>query len=214
MRTILVLLLLAGAAEAQTKAVKVNIATPGEYVILVDAAGNVAINVLPTIAVGGGVVVPPVVPPIVPPVVPDPVLSPDAQAVKAAASAATADPTRAETAGNLAEVMKMVKAQVDSRTITTYPQIAAATNWLMDSIIGRQTAAWKPTKDLIGQRLAALGQQGAQPEEYAGFFADAAEGFEASVPLQDGEPLERIDIDKLMKLFEFFIKYILPFIIR
>jgi predicted cation transporter len=63
----------------------------------------------------------------------------------------------------------------------------------------------------VGQRLAALGQQGAQPEEYAGYFADAADGLAASIP--DGEPLERIDIDKLMKLFEFFIKYILPFIL-
>jgi hypothetical protein len=140
----------------------------------------------------------------------DPTLSPDAQAIKAAADGAVADPSRAETAGNLAEVMGMLKSQVDARTLKTYLQIAAAANWLMDSIIGKQTAAWKPVKDLVGQRLAALGQQGAQPEEYAGYFADAADGLAASIP--DSERMERIDIDKLMKLFEFFIKYILPFI--
>jgi hypothetical protein len=202
----LAILMVAQVAVAQKAVVTVN--QPGTYLVSV-VNGQIAVEPIPVVVIGPSPVVP--VDPIVPV---DPTLSPDAQAIKAAASAATADPTRAETAGNLAEVMKMVKAQVDSRTIKTYPQIAAATNWLMDSIIGKQTVAWKPTKDLIGQRLAALGQQGAQPEEYAGFFADAAEGFEASVPLRDdGEPLERIDIDKLMKLFEFFIKYILPFIL-
>ena len=208
-------LLIAVPCAAQNKAV-VTISQPGAYLISTDAAGNISIERLAIIFVGGGPVVPPVVP--VDPVTPvDPDLSPDAAAIKAAAQAATADPTRAETAGNLAEVMKMVKAQVDSRTLTTYSQIAAATNWLMDSIIGKQTVAWKPTKDLIGQRLAALGQEGAQPEEYSGFFADAADGFEASIPLQDdldGDRRERINIETLMKLFEFFIKYILPFIIK
>jgi hypothetical protein len=165
------------------------------------------------------------VPTPVDPVTPvDPTLSPDAQAVKAAADGAAADPSRAETAGNLAEVMGMLKSQVDARTLTTYPQIAAAANWLMDSIIGKQGAAWQPLKDLVGQRLAALGQQGAQPEEYAGYFADAADGLGASIPpltteelqaIEDGllqDPRQRIDIDKLMKLFEFFVKYILPWI--
>jgi len=217
-------LLIAVPCAAQSKAVVVTGLQPGTYIMQVDASGAVSVSPIQVVTVGGGPVVPPVVP--VDPVTPvDPDLSPDAAAIKAAAQAATADPTRAETAGNLAEVMKMVKAQVDSRTLTTYSQIAAATNWLMDSIIGKQTTAWKPTKDLIGQRLAALGQQGAQPEEYSGFFADAADGFEASIPLQDDDELQaiedgllqepqKIDIATLMKLFEFFMKYILPFIIK
>jgi hypothetical protein len=179
----------------------------GTYVLTVQG-GTVTLQKATVLQIG------PVVPPVDPVTPVDPDLSPDAQAIKAAAERAVADPSRAETAGNLAEVMGMLKSQVDARTLTTYPQIAAAANWLMDSIIGRQTAAWKPTKDLIGQRLAALGQQGAQPEEYSGFFADAVDGLEASVPDSDLLSRERrIDIEKLMKLFEFFIKYILPFLI-
>jgi hypothetical protein len=56
MRTLLVLLLLvAGAAEAQQKAV-VPITVPGTYLISTDAAGGISIERVAAIAVGGGVV--------------------------------------------------------------------------------------------------------------------------------------------------------------
>jgi acyl-CoA synthetase (AMP-forming)/AMP-acid ligase II len=117
---------------------------------------------------------------------------------------------------NLAAMMGMIRSQVDAGTLTSYQTISASVNWMWDQLTAGRVAAWKPTKDLIGQRLAALGQQGAQPEEYSGFFADAADGFEASIPLSDdlADRPQRINIETLMKLFEFFIKYILPFIIK
>jgi hypothetical protein len=197
------------AVTCQAAELVFRVTAPGYYA-LVD--GRLVPVQVVDVDPAGPVVPPPA--PVTPPTPPDPV-SADAKAVKASAQAAVADPTRAETAGNLAEVMKLVKSQIDAGTITTYQQIAAAANWLMDSIIGKQSIPWKPTKDLIGQRLAALGQQGAQPEEYSGFFADAADGFEASIPLSDlADRPQRINIETLMKLFEFFIKYILPFIIK
>jgi hypothetical protein len=204
----ILILLFASVATAQPLVLS-QVPADGTYVLTVQS-GTVTLQKATILQIG-----PAPTPVPIGPVTPvDPALSPDAQAIKAAAERAVADPSRAETAGNLAEVMGMLKSQVDARTLTTYPQIAAAANWLMDSIIGKQTAAWKPTKDLIGQRLAALGQQGAQPEEYSGFFADAVDGLEASVPDSDLLSRERrIDIEKLMKLFEFFIKYILPFIL-
>jgi hypothetical protein len=201
--TAILVLLIASVATAQPVVLS-QMPADGVYVLTVKN-GTVTLEKAVVLQVG---------PSPVDPVVPvDPDLSPDAQAIKAAAERAVADPSRSETAANLAEVMGMLKSQVDGGTLKTYQQISAAANWLMDSIIGKQGAAWKPVKDLVGQKLAALGQQGAMPEEYSGYFADAADGLEASIVDDEMLGRERINIEQLMKLFEFFIKYILPFIL-
>jgi len=158
----------------------------------------------------------PVVPPVVPPVTP--VTPTKAEAIKAAAEAATADPQRATTANNLATMLGMVKSQVDAGTLKDYQTIAASVNWLWDQLTTGRAAAWAPTKSLIGQHLAELAQQGAHPEEYSGYFADAEQALSGSLSdaeklMTDDDPL-MIDIERLMKLFEFFIKYILPLIIK
>jgi hypothetical protein len=69
---------------------------------------------------------------------------------------------------------------------------------------------------LIGSHLAAMAQEGAQPEEYAGYFADAGDAISSAVPVtyEAAEDELNINIDTLMKLFEFFIKYILPMILK
>ena len=202
---LLLCLLLCGTATAQPLVLP-QMPTDGTYVLTVKNGVATSLEKATVLQVG------PVVP--VDPVDPvDPDLSPDAQAIKAAAEGAVADPSRSETAANLAEVMGMLKSQVDGGTLKTYQQISAAANWLMDSIIGKQTGAWKPVKDLVGQKLAALGQEGAMPEEYSGYFADAADGLEASIVDDEMLGRQRINIEQLMKLFEFFIKYILPFIL-
>jgi len=159
-----------------------------------------------------GPVVPPVGP-VVPPVAPT-----KAAAIKAAAEAATADPQRATTASNLASAIGMVRNQVDAGTLKDYQTIAASVNWLWDQLTTGRAAAWAPTKSLVGQHLAELAQEGARPEEYAGYFADVEQALSGSLSdaeklMADDDPL-MIDIDRLMKLFEFFVKYILPLIIK
>lgn len=154
----------------------------------------------------------PVVPPVVPPV------TSKAAAIKAAAEAAVADPQRATTASNLAAMMGLIRSQVDAGTLANYQTISASVNWMWDQLTAGRSAAWQPTKDLIGRHLAALAQEGARPEEYSGYFADAEQALSGS--LTSYEKLEAADDplgvnwENLMKLFEFFIKFILPLIIK
>ena len=160
-----------------------------------------------------GPVVPPVTPPVVPPVTPT-----KAAAIKAAAEAAVADPQRATTASNLASVMGLVKSQVEAGSLKDYQAIAASVNWLWDQVTTGRAAAWSPTKALVGQHLAELAQQGARPEEYAGYLADAERALAGSLNAEEkleaaDDPLA-INMDTLMKLFEFFVKYILPLLVK
>ena len=215
MRTLLVLLILAGAAEAQQKAV-VTIAQPGAYLITTDAAGGISIERVTAITVGGGPVVLPSVPPIVPPVPPvPPTPATKADQIKAAA-VAVSDPQKAMTATNLATLMGLLESQVKAGTIKDYPAISATVNWMWDQMTKGRESNWKPVKDLIGNHLAAMAQEGAQPEEYAGYFADAGDAISSAVPVTyeaTEDPLH-IDIAFLMHLFEFFVKYILPMILK
>ena len=145
------------------------------------------------------------------PVIPIP--SERAAQIRAAAQGAVADPQRATTAANLAAVMEMLEGQINAGTIRDYPAISASVDWLWDQVTKGREGAWRPTKTVIGNHLAAMAQEGASPEEYSGYFADAAEALGS---LQEGEQVEpdgAIDIAMLMKLFEFFVKYILPLIL-
>jgi hypothetical protein len=155
--------------------------------------------------------------PVVPPVYPV-VPSTKAAAIKAAAEAATSDPQRATTASNLASVMGLVKNQVDAGTLKDYQSIAASVNWLWDQVTVGKTATWLPVKTLVGQHLAELAQQGARPEEFSGYLADAEKALSGSLnDLEKSESADdpmMINMDMLMKLFEFFVKYILPMIIK
>jgi len=189
------------AAEPQQITV-FRILVPGDYVV----SGSQIVSYQP-----GGPVVPPIVPPVVIP-------TGKAAAIKAAAEAAVSDPQRATTASNLASVMGMVRAQVDAGTLKDYQTISASINWLWDQLTTGKAAAWQPCKTLIGQHLAALAQEGARPEEYSGYLADAERALAGSLSQSeqlaaDDDPL-KIDIDRLMKLFEFFVQYILPHIIK
>jgi hypothetical protein len=107
---------------------------------------------------------------------------------------------------------------VEAGTLKDYQAIAASVNWLWDQVTTGRAAAWSPTKALVGQHLAELAQQGARPEEYAGYLADAeralAGSLNATEKLESADDPLMIDIEKLMKLFEFFIKYILPLILK
>ena len=145
----------------------------------------------------------------------DPVVPPSdrAKQIREAAQGAVADPQRATTAANLSAVMDLVAGQVTAGTLKDYPTISASVDWLWDQVTKGRESAWRPTKAIIGNHLAAMAQEGASPEEYAGYFAEAGEALGS---LQEGEQVEpdgAIDIAMLMKLFEFFIKYILPLIL-
>ena len=129
-----------------------------------------------------------------------------------------ADPQRATTVSNLATLMGLMRSQVDAGTLKDYRTISASVNWMWDQIVAGKPTAWQPCKALIGQHLAALAQEGARPEEYSGYFADVERAFAASLSaeeqLQAKDAPLMIDIDRLMKLFEFFVQYILPLIIK
>lgn len=158
----------------------------------------------------------PVVPPVDPVVPPTP--SGKAAAIKAAVEAVDTDPQKVTTTSNLAAMMGMLKSQIEAGTIKDYQTISASTNWLWDQLTAGRAAAWQPVKTLIGNHLAALAQEGAQPEEYAGYFADAEQALNGTLSAEEllqaeDDPLG-IDIDRLMKLFEFFVTYILPLIIK
>ena len=191
MRILLVFLLLAGAAEAQQKAVRVNIATPGDYVILVDSAGNVAISVLPTIAVGGGVVVPPVVPPIVPPVVP-PVVSRAAE-VKAEVEKIPVNDSRHQSAIKLTAMYRFIAANVRNNTI---PQanIGQAINAYLGFLLAGDNR-WGAVNAKITGYLATC----ASPGSCADVLEESANGILESVPEPLRDDADEIDIPENMQ---------------
>jgi hypothetical protein len=207
--------LLASSAIGQVQTI-IEIAAPGRYVATVGANGQLSVaGPVATISPGGVVPVPvPPNPPVVPPVVP-PTPVTKADQIKAAAVAVT-DPQKATTAANLATLMGLIESQVKAGTIKDYPAISATVNWMWDQMTKGRESNWKPVKDLIGSHLAAMAQEGAQPEEYAGYFADAGDAISSAVPVtyEAAEDELNINIDTLMKLFEFFIKYILPMILK
>lgn len=209
--TLLVALLCPMLAVAADTPIVLPVLQDGTYVLTV-SGGQVTIVAARTVSPVGPVV-PPVVP-VVPPVTP----STKAAAIKAAAEAAVADPQRATTASNLAAMIGMIRSQVDAGTLTSYQTISASVNWMWDQLTAGRTTAWKPTKDLIGQHLAQLAQEGARPEEYSGYFADAEKALAGSLTADEklaaaDDPLG-VNWENLMKLFEFFVKFILPLIIK
>lgn len=151
----------------------------------------------------------------VPPTPVDPVVPPTdrAQQIREAAQGAVADPQRATTAANLSAVMDLIAGQVTAGSLKDYSTISAAVDWMWDQVTKGREAAWRPTKTVIGNHLAAMAQEGASPEEYAGYFAEAGEALGMVQAGEQVEPDGAIDIEMLMKLFEFFVKYILPFIL-
>jgi len=144
----------------------------------------------------------------------DPVPNAKMKAIIDAAQSAVADPQQATTAANLSAVMSLIATQIDARALTNYQAISASVDWLWDQVTKGRESAWRPTKTVIGNHLAAMAQEGASPEEYSGYFAEAANALSG---IQYGDAVDesmQIDIAMLMKLFEFFIKFILPLIIR
>lgn len=155
---------------------------------------------------------PPPVPFPPPTPTPIPVVPSDAKALKAAAESATADPARTATAANLAAVATLLKQQVEKGSLKDYATISEAYVYLSDQMIPRTgKAAWARFQTLVGNHLAAFAQEGAQPAVYSTYFGVVADALDASVP--QAEKIQSIDIDTLMKLLEFFVRYILPFIL-
>jgi hypothetical protein len=201
-------ILLANSALAQTPIVLQGV-QDGSYVLTVKG-GQVTITPAIVVTPGGPVIPVPPVPPVVPPTP-----STKSDQIKAAA-VAVSDPQKATTATNLASLMGMIESQINAGTIKDYQTISATVNWMWDQITAGRVSNWKPVKDLIGNHLMAMAQEGATPEEYSGYFADAADAISAAVPVsyEADEDKLNINIAMLMQLFEFFIKYILPMIIK
>jgi hypothetical protein len=137
-----------------------------------------------------------------------------AKAIREAAQGAVTDPRQATTAANLSAMMGMIEGQINAGTLTNYQAISATVDWMWDQLTKGSPAAWRPAKTVIGSHLAAMAQEGASPEEYSGYFADAADALSAVQYGHDIDEEMQIDIAMLMKLFEFFVKFILPLIIR
>jgi hypothetical protein len=148
------------------------------------------------------------------PVPPAPIVPDDDRVatLRAAAEAATADPARAATAANLGAVAGLMTSQIQAGSLKEYQTIAAAYDYLSSQMIGRQAPAWKPFQALVGNHLAAMAQEGAQPEEYAGFFDDVGKALEQSV--EEGQQVMAIDMAVILKLLMWFMENILPLIIR
>jgi hypothetical protein len=109
------------------------------------------------------------------------------------------------------ERQKMYARAVKSRLIYT-PQMVIGG---VDRVEGNTPDA---VVNLIGQHLASLAQEGARPEEYSGYLADAEKALSGSLTADeklsvDDDPLA-INMDTLMRLFEFFVKYILPLLVK
>jgi len=137
-----------------------------------------------------------------------------AKEIRNAAQGAVTDPQQATTAANLSAMMGMIEGQINAGTLRDYQAISASVDWLWDQLTKGSPAAWRPAKTVIGSHLAAMAQEGASPEEYSGYFADAADALSAVQYGHDLDEEMQIDIAMLMKLFEFFVKFILPLIIR
>ena len=148
--------------------------------------------------------------PIIPP--DDPIPDTKAAALQKAAEAATLDPLRAATAANLAAVASLIQQQITAGSLKDYASIAAGYDFLSVRMIDAKTgsAAWAPFQKLVGQHLAALAQEGAQPAAYAAYFGVVADSLDASVP--KAERVQSIDPAFLMMLFEMFLK-LLPYIL-
>jgi hypothetical protein len=204
----ILILLVASVATAQPLVIGTGL-NDGSYVLTVEN-GRVTQFERALLIVPDGPVPPPIPDPD------DPQPSNKAAQIKAA-SGAVVDPTKGTTASNLAAMLDLVANQTQAGTLKDYRAISESVNWMWDQMTKGREQAWKPVKDLIGNHLMALAQEGATPEMYAGYFAEAADAINASVPVTyDAEADDQLRINPatLMMLFEMFMKYILPFIIN
>lgn len=178
--------------------------TPGVYLVTVTADA---------VTIESATVITPTTPPT-PPQPPQPpqpdTLTTRAKAIKTAADKATTDPNRAKTAANLGAAMDQVSKGC-GQTFKTYDQIGQAAVWMFDKVVDAQPNAWKPTRKLIVDEMAKMAQDGATDAQFGAYLGEVASGCNASVPAN--APKE-INIDFIMKLLDFFIKYILPLIVK
>jgi hypothetical protein len=189
MRTILVLLLLAGAAEAQQKAV-VTIAQPGAYLISTDAAGGISIERVASIAVGGGPVPIPT---------PDPVPVPVDDRTKLISdliNALPASDARHKTAIKFAGTMRFLADQV---TKSTLPPAALGHVWDSIMAVSVPEANWAHVKKAALDGLANCGT----PAVCSAALEQYALGAMSTVPNKaDPEIVRGADDDEIMAAAE------------
>jgi len=199
--------LVAATAAAQTTFV-LNDVSDGVYVLRVV---NGQATLTAAVDVGGVAPVPPLPPGPNPPA-PGPVLSARAQAIKVAATATAADSKRVETAANLEAATTQLK-EWTGDTLKGYAHISRAAQFMWDQVTKRSDdqQAWAPTRKLVFDELAKMGQEGADDAAYAAYFDEVAKGLKASVGPGEAQAANG---EFLKWLFEFFIKYILPLILK
>ena len=191
MRTLLVLLLLAGAAEAQQKAV-VTIAAPGTYLITTDASGGISIEGVAAIAVGGGVVPVPTPDPPTPP-------APDddrAKLISDLINALPASDARHKTAIKFAGTMRFLADQV---TKSTVPPAALGHVWDSIMAVSVPEATWNHIKKAALDGLANCGT----PAVCSAALEQYALGAMSTVPNKaDPQVVRGADNDEIMAAAE------------
>jgi hypothetical protein len=158
----ILLLLIAGAAEAQNKAV-VQITQPGAYLITTDAAGNISIERVASITVGGGTIPTPTPDPV-----PDP--TPDDDRSKLVHDLIQALPpsnARHQTAIKFAGTLKLISEQVANGTV---PPAAIEHVYGPLMAISVPEAGWKHIHDAVLEGLKGISTPAANAtalEQYA-----------------------------------------------
>jgi hypothetical protein len=182
-----------GAATASGQTVIVTNLEPGSYHLEVAPDGTVTITKATKVAVN--------------PRPPAPDLTARGEAIRAAAAQA-ADPKRAESTANLIAGMEQLSAWVQDETLSDYYQITESLKFVFPRAASHES--WQPVRKLLFDELAKIAQDGGDDSAYATYFAEAIQGLKATLP--EGEL--QADGQFLKWLLEFFIKYILPMILK
>jgi DNA-binding transcriptional ArsR family regulator len=111
------------------------------------------------------------------------------KAIKAASEKVVGDPKRAETAHLLAELYRQIVPLIGQQA-KGYDQImlsiSTATNIALKDDATR--AAWKPVRELVTEETKNLSRAGAPDGDYAKYFLECADGYDASSPLKQISP--------------------------
>lgn len=130
-----------------------------------------------------------------PPQPPTPGLTERAKAIKAAAEKVT-DPSREETAANLAGLWSLVKQQVDAGKIKGPEVIAKAIEIGNSQLLGLiQARQWKPVTDLFAQQWNDQVRDNSGDAALSAYLQEAVDGLKASAPSYSAEPPKIVDND-------------------
>lgn len=197
------LVLLCGNALAQNvvTAVDITTLTEGSYLLTVKG-GTVTVRPINLLQVNPGPNPPPLPPPL-PPVIP--VLTERAAQIKDAATKVMGDSSRSDTAKALAALYREISKQVAAGKLKG-DQIALATKYGADLLLGNKTQSWAPVRSLMSDQWAAVQQRGEGDQGIFALLNDVANGLDASVENRQAQAIDPATWQLILQIIEMIIK--------